>query len=72
MWDLPGPGIELVSPALAGRLLTAGPPGKSRDGGVLNREASLCEASCVFREVTEGFHVKLGGERVGRGFICHE
>ena len=29
MWDLPGPGIELVSPALAGRLPTAAPPGKS-------------------------------------------
>ena len=29
MWDLPGPGIEPVSPALAGRFLTAVPPGKS-------------------------------------------
>ena len=27
MWDLPGPGIEPVSPALAGRFLTTGPPG---------------------------------------------
>ena len=26
MWDLPGPGIEPVSPAVAGRLLTTGPP----------------------------------------------
>lgn len=26
--DLPGPGIERVSPALAGGVLTAGPPGK--------------------------------------------
>ena len=25
MWDLPGPGIEPVSPALAGRFLTNGP-----------------------------------------------
>ena len=25
MWDLPRPGIEPVSPALAGRLLTTGP-----------------------------------------------
>ena len=31
MWDLPGPGIEPVSPALAGRFLTTGPPGKSPD-----------------------------------------
>ena len=31
MWDLPGLGIEPVSPALAGRLLTTLPPGKSQD-----------------------------------------
>ena len=31
MWDLPGPGIEPVSPALAGGFLTAAPPGKSQD-----------------------------------------
>jgi len=30
MWDLPEPGIEPVSPTLAGRFLTAGPPGKSQ------------------------------------------
>jgi len=29
MWDLPGPGIELMSLALAGRFLTTGPPEKS-------------------------------------------
>ena len=29
MWDLPGPGIEPVSPALAGGSLTIAPPGKS-------------------------------------------
>ena len=28
MWDLPGPGIELVSPALAGRFFTTEPPEK--------------------------------------------
>ena len=28
MWDPPGPGIELVSPALAGRFFTTEPPGK--------------------------------------------
>ena len=30
MWDLPGPGVEPVSPALAGRFLTIAPPGKSQ------------------------------------------
>ena len=29
MWDLPGPGIEPMFPALAGRFLTTAPPGKS-------------------------------------------
>ena len=29
VWDLPGPGIEPVSPALAGGFLTTAPPGKS-------------------------------------------
>ena len=28
MWDLPGPGLEPVSPALAGRLSITAPPGK--------------------------------------------
>ena len=28
MWDLPGPGTEPVSPALAGGFLTTVPPGK--------------------------------------------
>ena len=29
MWDLPRPGLEPVSPALAGRFSTTVPPGKS-------------------------------------------
>ena len=28
MWDLPRPGLEPVSPALAGRFATTAPPGK--------------------------------------------
>ena len=31
MWDLPGPGLEPVSPALAGGFSTTAPPGKSPD-----------------------------------------
>ena len=30
MWNLPGPGIEPMSPALAGGFLTTVPPGKSQ------------------------------------------
>ena len=29
MWDLPGPGLEPMSPPLAGGFLTTAPPGKS-------------------------------------------
>ena len=29
MWNLPGPGIKAMSPALTGRLLASEPPGKS-------------------------------------------
>ena len=31
MWDLPRPGLEPVSPPLAGRLSTTAPPGKSQE-----------------------------------------
>ena len=31
MWDLPRPGLEPVSPALAGRFSTTAPPGKPQD-----------------------------------------
>ena len=34
-WDLPGPGLEIVSPALAGEFLTTAPPGKSCGSYVL-------------------------------------
>ena len=43
MWNLPGPGIEPVFPALAGGFLTTGPPGRFRSsifcgcGGVRQR-----------------------------------
>ena len=39
MWDLPGPGIKPMSPALVGGLLTTGLP-KKPQGTLLN--ASLC------------------------------
>ena len=32
MWNLPGPGIEPVSSALAGGFLSTVPPGKSLEG----------------------------------------
>ena len=35
IWDLPGPGIKLVSPSLEGRFLTSGMPGKPGISAVL-------------------------------------
>ena len=32
MWDLPGPGIKPLSPALEGRFLTTEPPGEPLEG----------------------------------------
>ena len=54
MWDLPGPGLEPVSPALAGRFLTTAPPGKSRKFLILMRPNFLifcfccCSVDCDF------------------------
>ena len=36
VWSLPRPGIEPVSPALAGRFLTTGPPGKSQPATLMH------------------------------------
>ena len=44
MWDLPGPGIESVSPALAGGFLTTVPPGKSTNEILIIHDSRLlCE-----------------------------
>ena len=39
MWNLPGPGIELVSPALEGRFLSTVPPEKSLCNSVSNDQS---------------------------------
>ena len=31
LWELPGPGVKLVSPALAGKFFTTEPPGKAQE-----------------------------------------
>ena len=38
MWDLPGPGLEPVFPALAGGFLTTAPTGKSKEPLYFNPE----------------------------------
>ena len=46
MWDLPGPGIEPVSSALASGFLTTGPPEKSRD--IVIKVKITCRSLCDF------------------------
>ena len=46
MWDLPGPGLEPVSPALAGKFLTTVPP---RNPWALFLESVLSSAPYVAR-----------------------
>ena len=44
MWDLPGPGLEPVSPALAGGFLTTAPPGKSISTVELTGDSPVAKA----------------------------
>ena len=45
MWDLPRPGLEPVSPALAGRLSTTAPPGKPRYSIFNKKKSSFLDAT---------------------------
>ena len=45
MWDLPGPGLEPVSPALAGGFLTTVPPGKPETLGVKGATSRVFKAT---------------------------
>ena len=61
MWDLSGPGIKPVSPALTGRFLTTGPSGKPwswilwfGDICVLKVSVIFCSESVQLRAVYAG------------------
>ena len=49
MWDLPGPGLEPVSPALAGGFLTIAPPGKSKSVTFRQQSFSVNKAAIVIK-----------------------
>ena len=49
MWNLPGPGIEPVSPVLAGRFLTTGMPGKPKVLFYINKFSE--DTDCIFIKV---------------------
>ena len=48
MWDLPRPGLEPVSPALAGRFSTTAPPGKRPLSWIINSHSLLTAFSASF------------------------
>ena len=47
MWDLPGLGIELMSPSLAGRFFTTEPPGRSQQALKIRLLKGLSFWSCM-------------------------
>ena len=47
MWDLPRPGLEPVSPALAGRFSTTEPPGKPQYELLEGRDCALSVFVCL-------------------------
>ena len=49
MWDLPGPGIEPVSPALAGRFLTTAPPGRSTNPFLRERKTPYFHGQGIYK-----------------------
>ena len=58
MWDLPGPGLESVSPALAGRFLTTAPPGSPRSSLLNKYYVETLDARCFPGFISFDPHVK--------------
>ena len=50
MWDLPRPGLEPVSPALAGRFSTTAPPGKPYFFVLIGAHSSLDSGEMLHRK----------------------
>ena len=82
MWDLPRPGIELVSPALVGGFSITGPPGKSHNIWsllllwYLVRYVSLELSQSLLYRLLQFLEVNLGcpgpTDRTGRQVPCHQ
>ena len=68
MWDLPRPGLEPVSPALAGRFLTTAPPGKPH-GYNFFPGISLREIICLNIHINLTKHLLLGSLNCPRDVV---
>ena len=67
MWDLPGSGIEPMSPVLAGGLFTTEPPGKPLDLYLCVLSVcicvcvSICAHVCIYVSMSVSEHVWMSG-----------
>ena len=61
MWDLPGPGLEPVSPVLAGGFLTTAPPGKP-DILLFDHLKQFCSWFCWTGYRSQGDTLSLSAE----------
>ena len=66
MWDLPRPGLEPVSPALADRFSTAAPPGKPPNSNRLPR----CVLACIYSQAKK--HIYTGFFPLPLGAVSSE
>ena len=57
MWNLPGPGIELVFPALAGGFFTTAPPGKSWRAFCLSWWEEMNRWNSIFKAVKLAYYI---------------
>ena len=69
MWDLPRPGLEPVSPALAGRFSTTAPPGKPCYG-VLNEQEPVFDVCVEPQMVPFFFLIAELGKHCTRPVVC--
>ena len=61
MWDLPGPGLEPVSPALAGGFSATVPPGESPPDFLWNHSRCLqCTGQLLWFFIFEGYSLSRG------------
>ena len=81
MWGLPGPGIEPMSPALAGRFFTTAPPEKSliyviplmtaRPLSLLIPGGSICGCAVVQYRSPEQSRDRIGSVSFNAGCKMH-
>ena len=70
MWNLPGPGLEPMSPALAGGFLTTAPPGKPY-AYFLQLSTSLTPSVNVFSAIPPIFSILFFYSSFKKSFVCH-